>query len=231
MSVKFMSGHGRACVRCGVRDQRRRRIAISTGWGRTISARRRTPTKPRAHDTCGAARFRNLIGEEIADGRSGHAAGTRAHHHAGHDGHAGFLADAAQYHRWNGRKGRITEVLLMLRIAIIAAVFAACASAAAQRPDRCGTGSTPWERRQVPTGTCCPDVRHDRLRQVSAMNAAPAVISHLWASNTPNCHHAALPADSNVVDGSACSPRSNTTPDQAQRRCGRAGRIIAIGCF
>ena len=115
----------------------------------------------------------------------------------------------------------------MLRIAIVAAVaFSACASAAAQDRTDVEQGA-PWERTQ--SEEIFPEVRHDGFVK-SGDECGASRFSHLVGEPYAERHHAALPADSNVVDGRRLTTLEYT-PARLNVVVNRAGRIIAIGCF
>lgn len=114
----------------------------------------------------------------------------------------------------------------MLRIAIIAAVFAACASAAAQDRTDVEQGAL-WERRQ--SEEIFPEVRHDGF-VMSGDECGASRFSHLVGEQYAELHHAALPANSIVVDGRRLTTLEYT-PARLNVVVNRAGRIIAIGCF
>ncbi len=114
----------------------------------------------------------------------------------------------------------------MLRFAVIAAVFAACASAAAQDRTDVEQGA-PWERRQAEE--IFPEVRHDGFVR-SGDECGASRFAHLVGEQYAELHHAALPADSNVVDGRRLTTLEYT-PARLNVVVNHSGRIVAIGCF
>jgi hypothetical protein len=109
----------------------------------------------------------------------------------------------------------------MLRIAFIAAVaFAACASAVAEEQ------AAPEERLAEEQAA---DTRRDGF-VVSGDACGASRYSHLLDEQYAELHHAALPANSNVVDRGRLSTLEYT-PGRLNVVVNGAGRIIAIGCF
>jgi hypothetical protein len=109
----------------------------------------------------------------------------------------------------------------MLRIALVATfAFAACASAMAEEQ------AAPDERSAQEQAA---DIRRDGF--VWSNDACGASrYSHLLGEQYAELHHAALPANSNVVDRGRLTTLEYT-PGRPNVVVNGAGRIIAIGCF
>jgi hypothetical protein len=110
----------------------------------------------------------------------------------------------------------------MLRIALItAAVFAACASAMAEEQ------AAPEDQRSA----------HEQANEVrrggfvwSNDACGASQYDHLLGEPYAELYHAALPANSNVVDRGRLSTLE-FTPGRLNVVVNGQGRIIAIGCF
>ncbi len=108
----------------------------------------------------------------------------------------------------------------MLRIVLAAAVaFAACASAVAE------------ERRATDDAAEAQtsNIRRDAF-VVSGDECGASRYSHLLGEEYAELHHAALPANSNVMDRGRLSTLEYT-PARLNVVVNGTGRIIAIGCF
>ncbi len=114
----------------------------------------------------------------------------------------------------------------MLRIALVAVMFAACASAAAQDQTDVEQGA---HQERMQSEEIFPEVRRDGF-VMSGDECGASRFSHLVGEQYAELHHAALPADSNVVDGRRLTTLEYT-PAKLNVVVNRAGRIIAIGCF
>jgi len=110
----------------------------------------------------------------------------------------------------------------MLRIAFIAAVtFATCAVAVADEDQATQTARTDDGASQA--------VRQDRF-VMQGDECGASRYSHLLGEQYAELHHAALPANSNVVDRGRMTTLEYT-PARLNVVVNGAGRIIAIGCF
>lgn len=109
----------------------------------------------------------------------------------------------------------------MLRIAIVAAVaFAACASAMAEEQAAPAEPAAEEQASNIPRDAFV----------VSGDECGASRYSHLLGEQYAELHHAALPANSNVVDRGRLTTLEYT-PARLNVVVNGAGRIIAIGCF
>jgi hypothetical protein len=109
----------------------------------------------------------------------------------------------------------------MLRTALVAAVaFAACASAMAEEQ------AAPDERAAEERMS---NIHRDAF-VVSGDECGASRYSHLLGEQYAELHHAALPANSNVVDRGRLTTLEYT-PARLNVVVNGTGRIIAIGCF
>ncbi len=109
----------------------------------------------------------------------------------------------------------------MLRIALIAAVaLTVCASAVADEDQ---------DAQVAEAEPPAQSIRHDGFVTQSDECGASRY-AHLLGEQYAELHHAALPANSNVVDRGRLSTLEYT-PGRLNVVVNGAGRIIAIGCF